>query len=411
MHVLNDNPLWEAFGLRALARTAYGGADIGECFSTMERIGNGTRENWYREWIRTAERVYASAWICESAGHGVSAREAYFRACTYFHLSYFPLFGAPVDPWLVDAAARETDAFHRGAALSEFPIEPVEVPYENTSLPGYFVRPQHAASPAPTLLHLNGYDSNIQEMYFAHAPAAVRRGYNCLLLDGPGQGRNLIRDDMVLRPDSEAFVHLAIDYLLTRPEVDPQRIVLSGWSFGGYLACRAAAHERRIAALIVDPGLWDQKVELSTFRLPADLSAPAEPLNIETFADLESKLDSAEADQLLRWRIFQRDFWVHGVSSLRELAGQLQQYEISSTAGRISCPTLITAAEGDPLSAQATALYEALRCPKQLLCFSSADGAGGRYETLGRTLHHQRMFDWLDEILRLSTPPRLERTG
>ncbi len=390
MHVLNDNPMWEAFGLRALARTAYGGADIGECVSTLERIGNGTREDWYREWTRTAERVYSIARICESAGHRVSAREAYFRASTYFHLAYFPLFGAPVDPWLVDASSKETDAFCRGAALGEFPIEPVEVPYESTSLPGYFVRPKHAASPAPTLLHLNGYDSNIQEMYFAHAPAAVRRGYNCLLLDGPGQGRNLIRDAMVLRPDSEAFVPFAIDYLLARPEVDPQRIVLAGWGFGGYLAPRAAAHEKRIAALIADPGLWDQKVDLGAFRLPPDLARQAEA---------ESKLDCAEADQLLRWRIFQRGFWVHGVSSLRELVGELEQYEISSVVERISCPTLVTASEGDPLSAQATTLYEALRCPKKLLRFSAAEGAGGHCEALGRTRYHQRVFDWLDETL------------
>ena len=78
-------------------------------------------------------------------------------------------------------------------------------------------------------------------MYFAHAPAAIRRGYNVLLFDGPGQGRNLIKDGIHIRPDWENVVRPVIDYALTRPEIDPDKIVLAGWSFGGFLAPRAAA--------------------------------------------------------------------------------------------------------------------------------------------------------------------------
>ena len=56
------------------------------------------------------------------------------------------------------------------------------------------------------MVHVDGYDSNIQEMYFAHGAAALRRGYNCLLFDGPGQGRKLIRDGLPIRPDWENVV-------------------------------------------------------------------------------------------------------------------------------------------------------------------------------------------------------------
>ncbi len=121
MHVLSSNPLWESFGLRALAYVTYGGADLGECFSTMERIGNGPVEDWYREWTRTGERVYAIARTCESGGHWVSAREAYLRASTYFHVAYLPLFGAPVDPWLVDAYMQEADASAAPRFSATFP--------------------------------------------------------------------------------------------------------------------------------------------------------------------------------------------------------------------------------------------------------------------------------------------------
>ena len=82
-------------------------------------------------------------------------------------------------------------------------------------------------------MHVNGYDSNINEMFVAHSGAALRRGYNVLLFDGPGQGRNLIRDGLPMRPDWENVVRPVLDYALERSEVDADRIVLAGWSWGG----------------------------------------------------------------------------------------------------------------------------------------------------------------------------------
>jgi dienelactone hydrolase len=402
MFILSDNPMWESFGLRALAYAGYGGSDLGECFSTVQRIGSGTAEEWYREWTKTAERVFGIARSCENSGHVVSAREAFFRASTYYHVSYFPLFGAPVDPWLVDAFERETDAFHRAARLNDFPIEPVEVPFERTSLPGYFVRPAGEPTPRPTLLHVNGYDSDIQELYFAHGPAAVRRGYNSLLLDGPGQGRNLIRDHSPIRPDWENVVRAAVDYLLTRPEVDPTQIILVGWSFGGFLAPRAAAFEKRIAALIADPGQWDQKPDLRMFHLPPEVANNYPDVDPAVFAPVEAHLRSQDSDLMMRWKILQRGFWVHGVNSIYDLLRELDRFEISSVANQISCPTLLTTAEGDPVSARAETLYAALRCPKRLVSFTTAEGSGGHCEALARSLYHQRVFDWLDDTLGVS---------
>jgi hypothetical protein len=54
--------MWEAFGLRALPYALYGGADTGECVTTVNRVGvDGTPDDWYREWTATADRI---AGIC-----------------------------------------------------------------------------------------------------------------------------------------------------------------------------------------------------------------------------------------------------------------------------------------------------------------------------------------------------------
>ena len=119
MPILSTNPVREAFGLRALPYALYGGADIGECTTTVERVQTNSAGDWYREWVATADRIAGIAQESERRGHHVRAREAYLGASTYYHVAYFPLFGTPVDPRLVHAFNAEVSAFHRAAALSQ----------------------------------------------------------------------------------------------------------------------------------------------------------------------------------------------------------------------------------------------------------------------------------------------------
>jgi alpha-beta hydrolase superfamily lysophospholipase len=117
----------------------------------------------------------------------------------------------------------------------------VAIPFEGTLLPGYLFRPDTSGEPRPTLIYHGGYDSVLEEAYFAAAAGAVRRGYNCLAFDGPGQGAVLRDQHLSFRADWETVVSAAADYALKRPEVDSGRLALMGTSFGGYLAARAAA--------------------------------------------------------------------------------------------------------------------------------------------------------------------------
>jgi hypothetical protein len=78
----------------------------------------------------------------------------------------------------------------------------------------------------------------------------------------------LIDRGVPLRPDWENVITPVVDYLLTRPDTDPARIVLNGLSLGGYLAPRAATAEHRLAACISDCGPYDVFDAIAR-RLPA----------------------------------------------------------------------------------------------------------------------------------------------
>ncbi|HUZ27626.1 MAG TPA: alpha/beta fold hydrolase [Solirubrobacteraceae bacterium] len=400
---LSDNSLFEALGTRALFLAPYGGADLGECRQAVRRVGGGGVDEWHREWTATADWLVEAGDSSFARGHVVSAREAYLRSATYYRVAYAPLFGAPIDPRVNAGFDREAEAFAKAAPLWDTPVELVEIPFEGDfTLPGVMVRAAGGREARATIVHVNGYDSNLHEMFAAHVPAAVSRGYNLLLFDGPGQGRNLIRDGLTMRPDWENVVRPVIDYALSQPDVDERRVVLAGWSWGGLLAPRATAFEDRIAALWADPGQWDQRDQVLPMLPLSDEEKARFPEGVDPnqLAGMEERLRSADADPMVRWRIIQRGLWVHGKDTLFDYLADVMRYELSSVAGNIKCPTLLTAAEGDPASAGAAKLFEAVAADrKALIRFTEAEGSGGHCEGTARRLFHQRCYDWLDETL------------
>src|SRR5215208_7068610 len=398
MGLLYEDIMYERQATATLGYAFYGGSEPGEVLATVRKIREGDAEGWYREWNATADRIFELAEKSVAAGHRVSAREAYLRACIYYHTSFVFLFGTPVDRRLIGAFDREVDAFEK-AALFEPPVEPVEIPYEGTALPGYFYRVDGSGRPRPTVIATNGYDSTVQAMHFGHAAAAVRRGYNCLIFDGPGQGRVLYKQGIHMRPDWENVVTPVVDYAIShQPEMDPERIVLIGWSFGGYLAPRAASGEHRLAACIADPGQWDLLEAMKGFftSLPKEALEDLPEIDPSLLKPIEEHI---MGDASLRWSIVQRAFWVHGIDSLADYLRIAKDFELSSVVDQIRCPTLVTQAENDPVARFAGRLYDALGSPKELLRFTAAEGAGDHCEVMARSLFHQKSFDWLDETL------------
>jgi alpha-beta hydrolase superfamily lysophospholipase len=116
-------------------------------------------------------------------------------------------------------------------------------PYEDTTLPGYLFLVDDSGTPRPTLLYHGGYDSTLEENYFALAAGALRRGYNVIAFDGPGQGSTVREQGLHFRPDWEAVVTPVVDFALTVPEVDAERLVLVGTSLGGILVGKNAMQQ------------------------------------------------------------------------------------------------------------------------------------------------------------------------
>jgi pimeloyl-ACP methyl ester carboxylesterase len=118
-------------------------------------------------------------------------------------------------------------------------------------------------------------------MYFSGGAAAgLRRGYNVLLWEGPGQPGAYLEDrSLVFRPDWEVPAGAALDYLGTRDDVDHDRIAYAGYSMGGYFVPRAAGHDHRLAAgvvLALTPEVWPSLPNLMMLKDEYFINPPAE---------------------------------------------------------------------------------------------------------------------------------------
>src|SRR3981189_1180441 len=96
-------------------------------------------------------------------------------------------------------------------------IERVEVPYENTSLPAYFVKGKGTGR-RPTVVLFDGMD-NAKEMSVIFASLDfAKRGINTLAIDGPGQAETLRPRQIVSRPDYEVAGRAAYDVFHAAPD-------------------------------------------------------------------------------------------------------------------------------------------------------------------------------------------------
>ena len=118
---------------------------------------------------------------------------------------------------------------------------------DGIQLQGWFIPPR-PSSDAATLVFVHGLGSNRGEL-LKQAAMMISQGYGALLFDLRNHGTS--RGNLSTLGFHEANdVRGAVHYLLTRPEVNPDRIGLIGHSMGGVAVLRAAARLPQIKAIV-----------------------------------------------------------------------------------------------------------------------------------------------------------------
>lgn len=361
----------------------YEGSEADECLAVAARITEGDAASWQREWLVLAEKTEAQAEAALQRGEYDTARIGFLRACTYYRA---PLFiQRSQDIGFATNHQKMQTCFHRAAALFDPPIERIEVPFEGHRLPGYFWKIDQSQQKRPTLIVFGGIETFAEDCYFMIGSAGAQHGYNVMTIDLPGQGMNPEKG-LHFGARMEHSVAAVVDYALSRPDVDADRLAVFGFSWGGHIAFKGAQHDQRIKAMIANPPMPN------VFR--AVLAQQKghnrhDPVARTTF------------DQIV-WRMGLKISFNPGDIARRFSKAYDYFFYGKADPRTILCPTLCLAGEGEaPITLQiARECYEQLPHPqKKVVIFTRAEGGEAHCQVNNLTLPNNVIFNWLDEVL------------
>jgi hypothetical protein len=371
----------------------FGMSDLGECLEVARRLRPQDEDSWVDAWSGMARVLDDRAVTAERHGKSATAASAYLRASTYWRAGLMH-FGHPDDPRQIEYAQASKRCYDRYLALSGYPGEYLEIPYENSYLPAHFYRSPVASGRAPLLVFNQGRDAWPEDTRWVY-DGAIKRGIHCLAFHGGGQGLALRLNKLPLRHDWERVVGPVLDVGLALPGVDTDRVAIMGLSFGGYLAPRAAAFDARVKICIANPGClsWSDML-LQSF--PPELTAAFEQGADAFNATVEASIGAAP-----QYSWFMRDmFWKHGVSTPYDLFRDLKRYDLREVVDQIRCEVLVMdGTEEQFWHGQAQTFYDALSCPKHYMLFDETTTAQLHCQNGANATAAEMMYDWLDERL------------
>lgn len=368
------NLKWSNATLVTKGMAPYGVVALGEIDRVCQRLAlrQDDHDAWHEEWCAMGEHVEAMAKAELAKGHAQSAGDYFMRAGYYYYTAE-----RMVHPGEFKTAIyrKSLDCHKQGLSRSFPEIEPVEVPYEGTTLPAYFLRGRGVTGPAPTVVVFDGLD-NCKEMSVIFAGLEfARRGYNTLAIDGPGQGETLRLRNIPSRYDYEVPGRAAYDYVASRPEVDPSQVVVLGYSFGGYSAPRIASLDQRYAGCVAFGAMfWDLRGWIA--RIEEDMR--------------QGKMATSH---------FQVP-WVLGVPDL-DMGRALEimgRFRLDGIVDRMRCPFLVVHGENDRLipPGEAAILLDRAGSPdKTLKIFTETEGAAEHCQVDDRQAGVNFIADWI----------------
>lgn len=259
MYQLSKDPEF-AFVLETfLSLASGGGVASGELLRAASRIKPSDFESWYDEFKFFADAIaQEAASVSDPAKFAVSAREAHFRAASYYRAADFFLHGNASDPRIMTLWASMLENFEAGAKLLPHPPMKVELNATGFRVPAYFYQAPSTIGnkkKVPTVLIGTGYDGAQEDLYHQFAREVLDRGWNFVTYEGPGQATVRREQNIGFIPQWWDAVTPVIDWLQDLDNVDADSIALVGVSFGGQLAPLAATREHRVAAVVAIDGM------------------------------------------------------------------------------------------------------------------------------------------------------------
>lgn len=208
--------------------------------------------------VAVAHRREARAKASEEAGEFITARENYYMAANYWASAQWPIDESNKQNYFYNGRKRE--CFEKYAKFADHHVEAAWIPFQGKKLPGWFHLPaNYTGERIPAVVFIPGMDGYKERSVPLYGDPWLNRGIAVLVVEGPGQYETPLLGINVSMPAWSAAGPAMMEWLLQRSEIDPQRIGITGRSFGSLFSTIAIANEPRfracaVTAVCLEPG-------------------------------------------------------------------------------------------------------------------------------------------------------------
>lgn len=133
-----------------LGSAASGLGDVGLVLATLDRITDGDQQGWFEAWTATAADLAARGDEALRRGHPHTASWAFLAAAEYYAKALVFVDGLADQFVLLPTFREHRRCWEKVVDASQGRFVRMQVPYDNTTLPGYLLRPDATGAPRPT---------------------------------------------------------------------------------------------------------------------------------------------------------------------------------------------------------------------------------------------------------------------
>ena len=288
-----------------------------------------------------AKRREAKAKAAEDAGETVTARQNYFIAAVQYAASQCPYDENNEKNLALNQRKRE--CYLNYARYADHKVEAAWIPFQGKALPGWLhLPPGYSGGRIPAVVAIPGMDGFKEAGVAMYGDRWLSRGIAVLSIEGPGQYESAVHNIHVSMENWSEAATAIMNWMIARPEIDAQRIGVTGQSFGSFFATVSASVEPRyracaVTATCLEPGFHTIFEEASpTFK--------------------------------------QRFMYMSGFTDEQAFNLFRKTLTWEGHAENIKVPYLCVAGESDELSplAHTERLLKTLQCPKQLVVYQDS---------------------------------------
>jgi len=201
--------------------------------------------------IAAAARRECSAKLAEEKGHFVTAREDYFAAAIMLTPAAWAI--CDDDEELRRIYDRLNANYDGWIRYAPHKVQRFQIPFGNAKIPALLhLPPGYSGGRVPTILASGGMDSRKELQVAQYGERFLSRGFAVLAVDGPGQGEAPLLGAYVTEDNWIQAGEAMMKFLLSRPEVDPDKIACFATSFGSYWMTQVAITQPQMKGCVVE---------------------------------------------------------------------------------------------------------------------------------------------------------------